>query len=200
MIQPTFSKTAIAGLIGMMARVNAELLEKWRLAATQGGTVNVTQGRQRHVLKIILHVLKIILTAIFGDDYQAAAQHFSVLANEAAGNLELAQSFRRRSRIIIEIAGAKAARSYRGEGYPRTHDNGSRPRSWRAYARCATGERSHDPYRCRSRDTRKHVQLLWYLGIRKHWITEPRRVGGEFRHGLVVRRSRLARGPRRHGG
>jgi cytochrome P450 len=97
MIQPVFSKSAIAGFTGIMARVNAELLEKWRLAAIQGRAVNVTRD-------VSAMVLKITLTAIFGDDYPAAAQHFSILSDETARSLEFAQLFRKRSKIILEIA------------------------------------------------------------------------------------------------
>jgi cytochrome P450 len=97
MIQPAFSKNSIAGLIGVITRVNAELLEKWKLAAKRRESVNVTHD-------ISLMVLKFTLTAIFGDDYTTVAPHFNLLAEESARNFEFAQAFRPLATTIIEIA------------------------------------------------------------------------------------------------
>jgi len=96
MIQSAFTKPSIAGFTGMMRRMNDELLEKWRLAATRGRPVNVTRDASAMVLKITL-------TAIFGDDYSSVAPHFSILADERARNLEFAQLFRPLAKIILQI-------------------------------------------------------------------------------------------------
>jgi cytochrome P450 len=43
MIQPAFSKNSIGALTNIITSVNAELLEKWKLAAKRREMVNVTQ-------------------------------------------------------------------------------------------------------------------------------------------------------------
>ena len=79
MIQPAFSKSSIGGLSDVMTNVNAEFLEKWKLAAKQREKVNVTHD-------VSLMVLKFTLMAIFGDDYATAAPHFNLLTEESARN------------------------------------------------------------------------------------------------------------------
>ncbi|MBV8504448.1 MAG: cytochrome P450, partial [Alphaproteobacteria bacterium] len=68
MIQPAFSKDSIAGLMNIIFSLNTELLEKWKLAASCQETVNVTHD-------VSCMVLKLILMAIFGDDYSTVARH-----------------------------------------------------------------------------------------------------------------------------
>jgi cytochrome P450 len=97
MIQPAFTKSSIGGLIDMIASVNRELLDKWKLAAKCGELVNVTHD-------VSFMVLKITLLAIFGDDYESVAPHFNILAEEAARNFEFAQAFRPLGKIILEVA------------------------------------------------------------------------------------------------
>ena len=97
MVQTAFSKNSIAGLTNMIASVNAELLEKWTLAAKRRETVNVTHD-------ISFMVLKVTLIAIFGDDYDTVATHFNLIAEESARNLEFAKDFRALGKIIREIA------------------------------------------------------------------------------------------------
>jgi cytochrome P450 len=84
-------------LTNIIAGVNAELLEKWRLAARRRETVNVTQD-------VSSMVLKLTLVAIFGDDYATVAPHFNILAGESARDFEFAAAFRPLSKIIVEIA------------------------------------------------------------------------------------------------
>ncbi len=97
MIQPAFCKNSIGGLTDIIAGVNAELLEKWKLAAKRGETVNVTHD-------VSCMVLKLTLVAIFGDDYAAVAPHFNILAGESARDFEFAAAFRPLGKIIVEIA------------------------------------------------------------------------------------------------
>ena len=97
MIQPTFSKSSIGGLTNIIAGVNAELLEKWKLAAKRRETVNVTHD-------VSSMVLKLTLVAIFGDDYATVAPHFNILAGESARNFEFAAAFRPLRKILVEIA------------------------------------------------------------------------------------------------
>jgi cytochrome P450 len=96
MIQPAFSKSSIAGFVNVIASANLELLDKWKRAAQCCEKVNVTQG--------VSHlVLKITLTAIFGDDYPNVAPHFNVLAEEPTRNCEFAGAFRPLGKIILQI-------------------------------------------------------------------------------------------------
>jgi cytochrome P450 len=97
MIQPAFSKQSISGLIGMITRINGELLDAWRQSADRQATVNVT-----HDLSVM--VLKATLTAIFGDDTEAVAPHFKILADEQARDLQFAQLFQRVGPIVRQIA------------------------------------------------------------------------------------------------
>jgi enediyne biosynthesis protein E7 len=97
MIQPAFSKRSIAGLTGMIAQINAELLVKWGQAAERREKVNVTHD-------VSAMVLKVTLTAIFGDDYETVAPHFKILADESARNLEFAQALRPVGQTILDIA------------------------------------------------------------------------------------------------
>src|SRR5262249_3097113 len=100
MIQPAFSKNAVAGLTNLITTVNAELLQKWKLAAEDRLTVNVTHD-------VSVMVLKLTLIAIFGDDYPMVAPHFNILADESARNLEFAAAFRPLGKIILEVAEAR---------------------------------------------------------------------------------------------
>lgn len=109
MIQPAFSKSAIAGLTDMIAHINGELLAAWRQAASRREMVNVTRD-------ISAMVLKTTLTAIFGDDYEAAAPHFEVLAGQAGRNLGFVEALRPADRIIKQLAGK------RRQGEALTHD------------------------------------------------------------------------------
>jgi cytochrome P450 len=97
MIQPAFSKSSIAGLINSIASVNAELLEKWKLAAKRREMVNVTHD-------VSFMVLKITLIAIFGDDYATVAPHFKILAEVPARNVEFAQAFYPLGKFVLQIA------------------------------------------------------------------------------------------------
>jgi cytochrome P450 len=96
MVQQAFSKSAISQMVGMIAGINGELLDKWRLAARRHEAVNVTRD-------VSSMVLKTTLVAIFGADYSVVAPHFNVLAEEAERNLEFARSFGRLREIILEV-------------------------------------------------------------------------------------------------
>ncbi len=96
MIQPAFSKHSISGLTGMITGINAELLDAWRHAAERQATVNVT-----HDLSVM--VLKVTLTAIFGEDYEAVAPDFKMLADESARNLQFAQALQSAGQTVRQI-------------------------------------------------------------------------------------------------
>lgn len=96
MIQPLFARNSIAGLANLITRVSAELLGKWKRAAEAREAVNVTHD-------VSCMVLKLMLLAIFGDDYPGVAPHFGILAEESARNLEFAGAFRPLRKIILEI-------------------------------------------------------------------------------------------------
>ncbi|HUB13466.1 MAG TPA: cytochrome P450 [Acetobacteraceae bacterium] len=96
MIQPAFSTHSIAGLIDMITRANADLLDTWTRAAQQQETINVT-----HDLSTM--VLKVTLTAIFGDDYQVVAPHFRLLTDVSARNFQLAQALQPASQIVRQV-------------------------------------------------------------------------------------------------
>jgi cytochrome P450 len=97
MMQPAFTKNAIAGLAGIIVAANAALLERWKDAARRGDPVNVTQDVSRMVLEITLR-------SIFGEDYDVVSPHFSTLTDEPERNLEFAQAFRPLGNVIRQIA------------------------------------------------------------------------------------------------
>jgi cytochrome P450 len=96
MIQPAFARSAVSGFVDLMARVNAELLQAWSDAARRGESVNVTHD-------VSAMVLKLTLTAIFGDDYAVVAPGFDSLVSESERNLEFAKAFRRSGTIVREV-------------------------------------------------------------------------------------------------
>jgi len=96
MIQPAFTKNAIGGLIDMIAGVNADVLDKWKEAARNGNTINVTRD-------LSLMVLKITLTFIFGGDYETVAPQFSFFAEEAARDFKFAQELASLGKLILQI-------------------------------------------------------------------------------------------------
>ncbi|HTD55907.1 MAG TPA: cytochrome P450, partial [Silvibacterium sp.] len=73
------------------------LLEKWEQAARENTTINAT-----HDLSMM--VLDVVLTSIFGDDYEEVAPQFNVLSNEPTRNLEFAQTFRSLGTTVHQIA------------------------------------------------------------------------------------------------
>jgi len=97
MIQPAFTRTAISALMHIVKDANAELLAKWKRAALDNISVNVTRD-------VSDMVLKVTLTSIFGDDYDIVAQHFNILTEESARDLQFAQAFRPLGEVIVRIA------------------------------------------------------------------------------------------------
>jgi len=97
MIQPAFHHRAIGALTRNISTCNLALLRKWEQAANEKASVNVTRD-------VSGMVLKVVLTSIFGADYERAVQHFNILSEEPARNLEFAQAFRSLEKIILELA------------------------------------------------------------------------------------------------
>ncbi len=100
MIQPAFHDKAIGTFTNVISAANLALLEKWKDAARQRVSVNVT--------KDVSHlVLKVVLTSIFGDDYEQVASHFSILADESERNLGFAQRFTPLGKIVSGVVGRR---------------------------------------------------------------------------------------------
>jgi len=97
MIQPAFHQESVATAIKPMCAVNAELLRKWTVAARRNESVNVTRDVSRMALEVVLRF-------VFGDDYELASSHFSLVSQEPARNMEFASSFRALGGIILAIA------------------------------------------------------------------------------------------------
>jgi cytochrome P450 len=97
MIQPAFHDGSIDRLLRVIESANAVLLKKWTLAAHEKKNVNITSD--------ISHmVLEVILSSIFGDDYEQLAPHFNILSDEPARNLAFANMFRPLRKMVIELA------------------------------------------------------------------------------------------------
>jgi cytochrome P450 len=97
MIQPAFHNETLDKLMKVITWANTALLEKWRLAARENQSVNITHDISKMVLNIILG-------SIFGDDYERVHPHFEILSDESARNLEFATAFRPLAKLVIEIA------------------------------------------------------------------------------------------------
>ncbi len=97
MIQPAFHDKAIGALINVISAANIALLKKWKSAARERESVNITND--------ISHtVLKVTLISIFGDDYEQVAPHFDILSDESARNLQFAQRFTPLGKIVSGVA------------------------------------------------------------------------------------------------
>ena len=100
MIQPAFHDKTIGALINVISEANIALLEKWKDAAQERESVNITSD--------ISHmILKIVLISIFGEDYEQVAPHFDIVSDESARNLEFAQRFRSLRKLVAEVAGQR---------------------------------------------------------------------------------------------
>jgi cytochrome P450 len=97
MIQPAFHRTAIEALSKVATACNVALLMKWEQAARTKVSINVTRD-------VSGMVLEVILISIFGADFEQVAQHFNILSEESARNLEFAQAFRSLEKIIFRLA------------------------------------------------------------------------------------------------
>jgi cytochrome P450 len=96
MIQPAFTREAVAATREAMLKPNRALREKWKHAARRGSTVNVTQD-------VSSTVLEVTLLAIFGEDCDRVATDFQIIADESR-NLEFAQICNALSKLIVQIA------------------------------------------------------------------------------------------------
>ena len=103
MIQPAFHRAAIEALCTTITDANVTLLKKWEQAARRGDSINVTRGVSGMVLEVVLR-------SIFGDDYPTVAQHYNILFEENARNLEFAQAFRSLEKIIFGLATQRRGR------------------------------------------------------------------------------------------
>ena len=108
MIQPAFTRPAISALKPIITNANAELLGKWKRAALDKTTVNVTRD-------VSDMVLKVTLTSIFGSDYEVVARHFNILAEESARDLRFAQAFQPLAEVIVQIAARRRHDNRPGE-------------------------------------------------------------------------------------
>ena len=104
MIQPAFHHEMTCALIDVIGAANLVLLGKWRRAARNRESVNITRD-------ISDMILKVVLTSIFGDDYGQVAPHFEVLFDESARNLRFAEAFRPVRNVVLDVATRRRERS-----------------------------------------------------------------------------------------
>ena len=97
MIQPAFRHNAIDALTHVITAANAALLKRWKRAAHEKKSVNVTRD-------ISLMIVESVLTAIFGVDCEHVLPHFNILTDESARNLQFAEKFRSLGTIINWVA------------------------------------------------------------------------------------------------
>jgi cytochrome P450 len=97
MIQPSFHDGSIGRLMRVIESANTALLKKWTHAAHEKKNVNITND--------ISHmVLEVILSSIFGNDYEQMAPLFNILSDEPARNFAFANMFRALRKMVVELA------------------------------------------------------------------------------------------------
>lgn len=96
MIQPAFNPNSVATATELIGAVNARLLSKWHLAASRNESVNVTRD-------VSGMSLEVVLSFIFGSDYERVATHFDLLSVTPARDTQFASSFRALGKVILEI-------------------------------------------------------------------------------------------------
>jgi cytochrome P450 len=101
MIQPNFTREAVAAWHGIFVQTSLELRERWCGAAAEGRAVDVTRD-------VSAAVLETTLLCIFGADYHRVRAHFDVIAEESR-NLEFAQTCRSLAEIIITVVRQRRA-------------------------------------------------------------------------------------------
>jgi cytochrome P450 len=102
MVQPAFHRNAMAALMRDITAANAAMLETWQQAARDGQSVNVTYDVSRLVLKVVLQ-------AIFGTDYQAVAEPFNILSDESSRDMQFAQTFRALRKLVGAVVAQRRA-------------------------------------------------------------------------------------------
>lgn len=104
MIQPAFRHESIAAFMGLIAAVNAALLERWKLAAGKEQSINVTRDVSGMALEVVLR-------SLFGEDYEHIGFHFNILSEESARDLAFAQAFRGLGKFIRKVIERRRAES-----------------------------------------------------------------------------------------
>ncbi|HUK08966.1 MAG TPA: cytochrome P450 [Stellaceae bacterium] len=102
-IQPAFRRKALAHLAEITADANAALLKRWIRAAQTKKTVDVTSDLSQMVLNVVL-------TSIFGEDYDGIRPAFEILSRETARDLEFAQAFRSLGPVISAVVTRRRSR------------------------------------------------------------------------------------------
>lgn len=102
MIQPAFRREAISALLGIIEEGNRSLLASWRQAAKDRTPINVTRDLSSTILRIVLR-------AIFGDDFRVAASHFNILSERPERSLAFADAFRPLAGFITKLAAERRA-------------------------------------------------------------------------------------------
>ncbi len=96
LLQPAFTRPSVRALWDAFLRPTTALAERWKDAARRGASVDVTHDVSHAVLETTLR-------AIFGDDYERVAPHFSLIAEESR-NLSFAQACAQLRSIIAQLA------------------------------------------------------------------------------------------------
>ncbi len=104
MIQPAFTHESVGAMFTVMQKPSVLLTERWRRAAAEGRSVDVTED-------VSLTVLEVTLSALFGSDYAQMAPHFEIVATESR-NLEFAQTCVKLTRVIVELIKARRSRHH----------------------------------------------------------------------------------------
>ena len=109
MIQPAFHRSVIARMLEHIKRANEALAARWKVAASAGAAINLTQDMSEVTLEIVLR-------ALFGERYEALVPEnenpFAILTDETERNLTFAYRFRALSKLLLQEVEWRRETSY----------------------------------------------------------------------------------------
>jgi cytochrome P450 len=96
MVQTAFTRDAVLSLGHLIGRLNLDVIEKWKKAASHRENVNVTQDISRLVLKVTL-------LSIFGDDYETLAPQFDSFVETSLRDFKFAQDVNTLRQLVLQV-------------------------------------------------------------------------------------------------
>lgn len=100
LVQPAFHREAIAGYVDVITESLRPVLARWRCAALDKQSINITQ-------EVSCWVLEVVLRLLFGSDYDQVQPHFSILSGDPARDLKFAQTFRSLRQLVRDVIHAR---------------------------------------------------------------------------------------------
>ncbi len=100
LVQPAFHREAIADHARVITESMGPVLARWREAALNKESLNMTREVSQWVLEVVLRLL-------FGSDYDQVQACFSILSTESARDLQFVQTFRSLRLVVRDVIHAR---------------------------------------------------------------------------------------------